>query len=174
MSNNNWKQKSLTPVLLKETDDSFSTVVDLQNAIKEDDILNIAVTGPYGSGKSSVLRTFQSLADSSVKILDISLATLDADESLNNEEKEQVNPKNVEESKLLQEQKELLNRKIEYSILQQLVYRKTLEALPYSRMKKNPSFRRVYNTYNCLVCDWFCNMHFFSLKAIYITNSSSL
>lgn len=136
MSNKNWKQKSLTPVLLKETDDSFSTVVDLQNAIKEDDILNIAVTGPYGSGKSSVLRTFQSKVDSEVKILDISLATLDADESLKHEEKEQVNPKNVEESKLLQEQKELLNRKIEYSILQQLVYRKTLEALPYSRMKK--------------------------------------
>ena len=136
MSNNNWKQKSLTPVLLKETDDSFSTVVDLQNAIKDDDILNIAVTGPYGSGKSSVLRTFQSKVDSEVKILDISLATLDADESLKHEEKEQVKPKNVEESKLLQEQKELLNRKIEYSILQQLVYRKTLEALPYSRMKK--------------------------------------
>lgn len=38
MDKNSWKQKSLTPVLLKESDDSFSTVVDLQNAIKDNDI----------------------------------------------------------------------------------------------------------------------------------------
>lgn len=136
MSNNNWKQKVLTPILLKESDDSYSTVQDLQNAIKNDDILNIAVTGPYGSGKSSVLRTFQNEANSDIKILDISLATLDADESLADNSKEKYQPNNFEEGKLLQEQKEVLNRKIEYSILQQLVYRKTLEELPYSRMKK--------------------------------------
>lgn len=129
MSNNDWNQNSLTPVLLTETDASFRTVQDIQNAIRKDDILNIAVTGPYGSSKSSVLRTFIAKADRETKILDISLATLDADESFTSNE--------VPDTQLSNHDKErLLNRKIEYSILQQLVYRKTLEALPYSRMRK--------------------------------------
>ena len=63
-NNNNWKQKALTPVVLKETDDSFSTVSDLMNAIEKDEILNIAVTGPYGSGKSSVIKTFKEMKNS--------------------------------------------------------------------------------------------------------------
>lgn len=79
MPNIDWNQKSLTPVLLTEADASFSTVQDIQNAIRKDDILNIAVTGPYGSGKSSVLQTFIAKADRDTKILDISLATLDAE-----------------------------------------------------------------------------------------------
>lgn len=82
MNNKVWKQKSLTPVLLGEKDKSYSTVLDLQEAIKRDEILNIAVTGPYGSGKSSVLQTFMANTDSNTKVLDISLATLEADESI--------------------------------------------------------------------------------------------
>lgn len=140
MNTNIWKQKSLTPALLNESDASYRTVIELQNAINDSDILNIAVTGPYGSGKSSVLRTFQAKADPGTKILDISLATLDADESLDSlyaeEKKAKTETKYNNENKSLHEQQELLNRKIEYSILQQLVYRKSLEALPYSRMKK--------------------------------------
>lgn len=46
--NNTWKQKALTPIVLKDSDDSFNTVKDLLNAIANDEILNIAVTGPYG------------------------------------------------------------------------------------------------------------------------------
>ena len=80
--NNTWKQKALTPIVLKDSDDSFNTVKDLLNAIANDEILNIAVTGPYGSGKSSVIKTFKERVNKDVKILDISLATLDADASL--------------------------------------------------------------------------------------------
>ena len=130
MSNTDWKQKALTLVLLNKTNESYSTVLDLQNSIKQDDILNIAVTGPFGSGKSSVLNTFMAKADSDTKVLDISLATLDADESvLNTQWDDSKNKKDIKTDRLL-------NRKIEFSILQQLVYRKTLEALPYSRMLK--------------------------------------
>lgn len=70
--NNTWKQKALTPIVLKDTDDSFNTVKDLLNAIANDEILNIAVTGPYGSGKSSVIKTFKERVNRDVKILDIS------------------------------------------------------------------------------------------------------
>jgi len=43
---------------------------------KEKDIKNIALTGPYGSGKSSILKTFMSSnKDKSLHFLPISLAT---------------------------------------------------------------------------------------------------
>lgn len=138
-NNNNWKQKALTPIVLKETDDSFSTVSDLMNAIEKDEILNIAVTGPYGSGKSSVIKTFKEMASSNIKILDISLATLDADASLlttGNDDTERNSENDSLSSRISTEQKEILNRKIEFSILQQIVYRKTLGTLPFSRLKK--------------------------------------
>lgn len=119
-----WKQKSLTPVLLKENDPSYKTVDDLLHAIEDEHILNIAVTGPYGSGKSSVLNTLMEKAPKDAIFLDISLATLDADDSI----KEGDTPE--------MHNNDILNRKIEYSILQQLVYRETLHTLPFSRLKK--------------------------------------
>ena len=119
-----WKQKSLTPVLLKDSDLSYKTVDDLLHAIDDEHILNIAVTGPYGSGKSSVLNTLMEKAPKDAIFLDISLATLDADDSIKGE----YNPE--------MHNNDILNRKIEYSILQQLVYRETLHTLPFSRLKK--------------------------------------
>mgnify|MGYP004663732299 FL=1 len=142
--NNTWKQKALTPIVLKDSDDSFNTVKDLLNAIANDEILNIAVTGPYGSGKSSVIKTFKERVNKDVKILDISLATLDADASLyaagnttsaGDQEKDK-------QPAITAEQKETLNRKIEFSILQQLVYRKTLETLPFSILRKIRHFSK--------------------------------
>ena len=143
--NKNWKQKALTPIVLKDSDDSFNTVKDLLNAIANDEILNIAVTGPYGSGKSSVIKTFKERVDKNVKVLDISLATLDADASLYAAENTTTagdNGKDIQQPTITAEQKEILNRKIEFSILQQLVYRKTLETLPFSRLRKIRHFSK--------------------------------
>lgn len=143
--NKNWKQKALTPIVLKDTDESFNTVKDLLHAIENDEILNIAVTGPYGSGKSSVIKTFKERVDNGVKILDISLATLDADASLYAVEDTTTEGDSVIDKKQTSttaKQKELLNRKIEFSILQQLVYRKTLETLPFSRLRKIRHFSK--------------------------------
>lgn len=143
--NKNWKQKALTPIVLKDTDDSFNTVKDLLHAIENDEILNIAVTGPYGSGKSSVIKTFKERVDNGVKILDISLATLDADASLYAVEDTTTEGDSIIDKKQTSttaKQKELLNRKIEFSILQQLVYRKTLETLPFSRLRKIRHFSK--------------------------------
>ena len=143
--NNTWKQKALTPIVLKDSDDSFNTVKDLLNAIANDEILNIAVTGPYGSGKSSVIKTFKERVNKDVKILDISLATLDADASLyatENTTSAVDQEKYKQQPAITAEQKEILNRKIEFSILQQLVYRKTLETLPFSRLRKIRHFSK--------------------------------
>ena len=143
--NNTWKQKALTPIVLKDSDDSFNTVKDLLNAIANDEILNIAVTGPYGSGKSSVIKTFKERVNKDVKILDISLATLDADASLYAAENTTSSgdpERDKQQPSITAEQKETLNRKIEFSILQQLVYRKTLETLPFSRLRKIRHFSK--------------------------------
>lgn len=143
--NKSWKQKALTPIVLKDTDDSFNTVKDLLHAIENDEILNIAVTGPYGSGKSSVIKTFKERVYNGVKILDISLATLDADASLYAAEDTTTEGNSVKDKKQTSttaKQKEMLNRKIEFSILQQLVYRKTLETLPFSRLRKIRHFSK--------------------------------
>ena len=57
MDSSDWKQKALLPKLLTEKDSSYNAVVDLQQALAKDDICNIALTGPFGSGKSSVIHT---------------------------------------------------------------------------------------------------------------------
>lgn len=77
-----WKQKSLTPVLISENDPSYKTVDDLLHALADEQNLNIAVTGPYGSGKSSVLKTLVTKAPENYRFLDISLATLEAEAQL--------------------------------------------------------------------------------------------
>ena len=70
-------QESLTPTLLKENESAYESVRDLREALKAEDVLNIALTGPYGSGKSSVLHTLMFLTDAEWNYLPISLATLD-------------------------------------------------------------------------------------------------
>ena len=53
--------QSLLPVKLKKEDASYQTVTELaevlESALKNKDIRNIALTGPYGSGKSSIIQT---------------------------------------------------------------------------------------------------------------------
>lgn len=138
----NWNQKILSPQLLDENSPSYETVKDLMQALEEEEIYNIAVTGPYGSGKSSVLKTLMSKADEKNRFLGISLATLDADESLIQGENQYKVPSTANSNEDSKDSSDkissidALNRRIEYSILQQLVYRETLETLPFSRLKK--------------------------------------
>lgn len=132
------KLYSLLPKVLEKNDSSYQTVEELfyvlDEATKKGGIKNIALTGPFGSGKSSILQTLMKNYQE-FEYLPISLATLQADdqqtdENLNDEQRE--------------ERIENLNRKIEYSILQQLIYREKASTVPNSR------FRRIVyiNKYN--------------------------
>ena len=73
------KQVSLTPALLNRDSESdkkqYRSVLNLARKLEEKDILNIALTGPYGSGKSSILRSLKKDYPK-YKYLSISLATL--------------------------------------------------------------------------------------------------
>jgi hypothetical protein len=85
-------------------------------------IRNIAITGVYGSGKSSVIKTFQKKYKNNkeLKFLNISLATFS----------------NSNESGTYDGQPKSLQRLIELSILQQLLYREKDNILSDSRIRK--------------------------------------
>lgn len=121
--------KSLLPIELTNEDSSFQTVEELHEvlhkAIDEGNIKNIALTGPFGSGKSSILQTLRKI-HKDFEYLPISLATLQAHEN------EGCEDNNCDDDGQI----ETLNRKIEYSILQQLIYREKTSTVPNSRFRR--------------------------------------
>lgn len=97
---------------------------------KKEDIKNIALTGSYGSGKSSILKTFQkNYKGNDLKFLNISLATF-------KEEK----PEFDEKGKEIKVDKSGLLRLIETSILEQIFYHEEDSKIPDSRFKKIKSY----------------------------------
>ena len=99
----------LSPKILSKNDKSYRSVEELNTVLKKENCNNIAITGTYGSGKSSILRTLESLSDAQkgAKFLNVSLSTLDT--SIND---------------------------IEYSIVQQLIYKADDDNLHQSRFCK--------------------------------------
>ena len=87
----------------------------LTYALRKDSIKNIALTGPYGSGKTSIIKTFEKKY--SYKFLYVSLATLKGSPEAKGPEKDQINM-------------------IERSILQQMLYDADANKLPYSRFSR--------------------------------------
>lgn len=139
MTKKNWKQKGLTPKLLKENDASYNAVVDLQEALTNEDIYNIALTGPFGAGKSSVIQTLvDKNKNNSLNFLLISLATLDATKATDIEKLTSHSDIPQSPDKSHQLDNETLNRRIEYSILQQLIYKEKQKTLPNSRLRRIP------------------------------------
>ncbi len=123
----------------------------LDNA-KTEDIYNIALTGPYGSGKSSILKTFQKQNTNNRNVfLEISLATFKEEADtlerskkakpiLIEGEEEEIDD-NLEQFKTVKKSEDVL-RLIELSILQQIFYHEEDSKIPDSRFKKIKSFKR--------------------------------
>jgi len=117
--------QSLSPTDEAENIDYYIETLDwaLQNRHK---IKNIAVAGPYGSGKSSVIKTFQKRnRNAEYHFLNISLATF----------KEEIEEKEKEKENKGKPSNDIL-RLIELSILQQLFYHEEDCKIPDSRFKK--------------------------------------
>lgn len=114
----------------------------LKNRRKEN-IKNIALTGPYGSGKSSILKTFQKhYKGEDLKFLEISLATF-----------KEENPKVDKIGDEIEPDKSQLLRLIETSILEQIFYHEEDDKVPDSRFKKIKSYskKQLFGNAACLL-----------------------
>jgi len=125
---------------------------------KEKDIKNIALTGNYGSGKSSILKTFIAREIEGLNFLKISLATF-KDEKHNQSfspitlkeidntqrilDADKLNQKNERKRQNKQYEKDRNDqlRLIELSILQQIFYHEKNDKIPHSRFKKIRSLK---------------------------------
>jgi hypothetical protein len=98
----------------------------LKFATNNANVSNIALTGPYGSGKSSIIKTF--LKTYTRPVLPISLAAFlpEVDASVTTDHTEGRRPQKASVSK----------QEIERSILQQMLYGADANSLPLSRFKR--------------------------------------
>lgn len=100
----------------------------LWEAVCDKEVQNIAVTGPYGSGKSSVIKAFQK-KHPEFKYLNLSLANFH----------EQAGQKRKKETTSAGKEKKLSseeNQLVELSILQQMFYQVKRKRIPDSRFKR--------------------------------------
>ncbi|WP_431064491.1 hypothetical protein [Methylotuvimicrobium sp.] len=100
----------LTPSDKADKDGTYSKAITF--ALENSRVKNIALTGPYGSGKSSIIRTYEK-NNSKYRFMNISLASFKEDDH------------GAVDISL-----------IERSILQQMLYGADANKLPYSRFKR--------------------------------------
>lgn len=128
---------SLAPKVLTEKEEleRIAPYTDrLKDAIDARSITNIALTGGYGSGKSTILNTFQDLY-TDYDYINISLASF--------KDNKQDNPKENDD----------LDRQLEVSILQQVFYHVKPSTIPDSRFKRiiNLTSERLFLFSFCLI-----------------------
>lgn len=142
---------SLAPKILtrKEDLDKVKPYLDkLKDTLETKGINNIALTGGYGSGKSTLLKTFQHWNDNHFTFLNISLAAFNQNKIRDNfKDIYEIKIKNGKtekeaEKEALNEFKETLlkndelEKQLEISILQQIIYKVKPSKLPESRFKR--------------------------------------
>lgn len=109
-NNSNKTIESFSAKILEGDNDKHSNLI--KEAIDDKNIFNVALSGAYGSGKTSIIKTFKHKYPS-LKYIDVSLATFD--------------DKLTDKDSLL---------KLEYCILKQLFYKVSPEKVPQSRFKR--------------------------------------
>ena len=122
----------LTPIRNAENIGLYET--ELSNKLDDPDVKNIAITGPYGSGKSSIIKTFFN-RHPEYRPLYVSLAAFKDDRTINGKMDDSAKTE-TEEDTISPEQQKVLDDRIEYSILQQLFYHVKGKDVPFSRLKR--------------------------------------
>ena len=134
---------------------AYIPVALLMRALDEKLILNIAVAGNYGVGKSSIINTAEHNVGKKHKFIKISLASLlthegkskqdETDkvkaevvskESDGNQESEKTNPPKANNHSENNTGIPVSDKQIEYSILQQILYHDRPQASPKSRIRR--------------------------------------
>ena len=122
---------SLTPT--KNADENGVYCNSLKYAINNKDIKNIAITGNYGSGKSSVIQTFfERLENRKYNPIYVSLAAFKKDDYICKEGDNVVGEEKIKEI----QSKNEFQHTLEKSVLQQLLYQANTKEVPLSRFKR--------------------------------------
>ncbi|KKF38263.1 pcar, partial [Hafnia alvei] len=123
----------LTPSIIE--DEKAQCYIEALNfACSRPDIRNIAVTGPYGAGKSSVLLTWERAEDNDFRVMTVSLADFEMQQASSRNTGEGENKSDTDNADKKSAKAE--EKTIEYSILQQLLYKEKKSVLPYSRLER--------------------------------------
>lgn len=131
--------------LLPDEDGSdYTSFTALEEALDNPRIHNIAITGSYGAGKSSIIKSFIKSNHVENKCIEISLASFNCkknnnqwDDFFNSDKNELV----YNDESCGDEKSKIKISDIETSILQQIVYKKSADELPnskFSRIKHIP------------------------------------
>lgn len=112
---------------LSKTDETINA---LHWALNNHKVKNIALTGPYGAGKSSVIESYLKLYKLK-NVIKISLATFDG-KSLN-KVNQLIGEKKFDEAKITEKEFE---DELEKGILKQLFYKVSADEIPLSRYRK--------------------------------------
>lgn len=107
----------------KDRDDHCLYVDELNDAIKDERVLNIALTGNYGSGKSSILSDFEKKKEK--RVIRVSLSTLGGG----------IEAKSTDDSERAKNNKELANS-IQKEIVKQLLFREKPSKVPNSKYSR--------------------------------------
>ena len=127
------RYEALSPKADIENGDAYANA--LYWAAKEKDVKNVALAGPYGSGKSSIIKCFLKKHDK-IKALNISLAAFDLEVENGKINDDAGNKKeNIKDNDDRQNNK-ILEKDIELGILKQLIYRVDTRKIPQSRFRK--------------------------------------
>ena len=110
-----------------EADEKGTYCHALRFATNDEKIRNIALTGPYGSGKSSIIQTF--LTEYEGSVLQVSLAAFVP-------EKSSPEQSNEDEADSRKAPTKINKKDIERSILQQMLYGADANKLPLSRFNR--------------------------------------
>lgn len=139
---------SLSPVYDADPDGHYGNALNwaLKNR-KEKSIRNIALTGPYGSGKSSIIKTFEKRCKddkNDLHFLYISLATFKEEKSntenpVNNQDNNFANSNSTVSQN---DDRTTALRLVELSILQQIFYHEEDKDIPDSRFKKTKNLSK--------------------------------
>jgi len=119
------KFKDLAPIDDADKDGVYSDAIRF--ALSREKVSNIALTGPYGSGKSSIIQSFLKLYGKPV--LQISLASFVSGTEADAEAGTGTKAGSGREGKVTRQE-------IERSILQQMLYGADSNKLPFSRFKR--------------------------------------
>jgi len=144
---------TLSPKIVEnEVNDKYIRIID--NLLKIDDCKNIALIGGYGSGKSSLIKTYlYKRKKISKKALIITIGSYIIDNDISDEADNKIDSK-----------EQILVNRVEESILKQIIYREKSSRFPKSsliRFNKESWYKKLLYSSMILYSIWFPIFYYF-------------